>query len=128
MGPKSASKNLGPLRMVTADPSEMLQNLATFLKEERLRSNLLQDQVADLSGLSRKTITQLENGNGGNLESLIKVLDAIKRLDVWSVFEVKPMISPLQLAKLARAKRKRATGTRVVKPKPLPDNLPRPKF
>jgi transcriptional regulator with XRE-family HTH domain len=114
--------------MEAPHPSELLQNLASFLKEERLRSNLSQDQVADLSGLSRKTITQLENGKGGNLESLIKVLDAIKRLDVWSVFEVKPMISPLQLAKLARAKRKRATGTRIVKPKPLPANLPRPKF
>jgi transcriptional regulator with XRE-family HTH domain len=97
--------------MVKTDP-EMLNDLGRFLQTERLRKNITQQELAIKSGLGRRTITQLENGK--TLTSLLKVLYALKRQDVWDIFSTSPIISPLLMAKLIKKPPRRARKRKVV--------------
>ena len=47
------------------------QELGKRLKRKRLDLNLSQTEVATRSGLSRRTITAIENGEGSTLSTLI---------------------------------------------------------
>ena len=47
------------------------------LKQHRLRRNLTQTELAVSSGLARRTITSVENGNGCTLGTLIRLVRAL---------------------------------------------------
>ena len=50
----------------------------------RLSQNLRQDDIASATGLSRSTIVRVESGNGGTIDSLVRILKALgieSRLD-----------------------------------------------
>ena len=59
------------------------QELGKRLKNRRLEMNLSQEQVAKRSGLSRRTITAIENGGGSTLTTLIALLRALKPWTPW---------------------------------------------
>ena len=48
------------------------------LKQNRLRQNLNQTELAERAGLARRTITSVENGNGCTLGTLIRLVRALK--------------------------------------------------
>jgi transcriptional regulator with XRE-family HTH domain len=55
-------------------PPELVQQLT----QARKRSRLSQDELAALSGLSRRPIYDLERGNAGiKIGTLLKILDAL---------------------------------------------------
>ena len=55
-------------------PAQLVQQLT----DARKRSRLSQDELAALSGLSRRPIYDLERGSGGvKIGTLIKILDAL---------------------------------------------------
>ncbi|HPH36588.1 MAG TPA: helix-turn-helix domain-containing protein [Sediminibacterium sp.] len=89
----------------------ILIELGDFVKATRLEQNKTQQQLADLAGVNRSTIVQIENGSGVTMLSFIQVLRALEQLDLLGSFQVKPIISPLLLAKQEIEKRKRATRT-----------------
>jgi len=104
-----------------SDPA-ILSLLGSFIQHTRLQQNKTQQQLADLSGLNRSTIVQIENGGGGTLLSFIQLLRALESLHVFRNFEVQQQFSPLQLAKLEHKKRKRARAKKtngMDKPKSL---------
>lgn len=86
----------------------ILIELGEFVKATRLEQNKTQQQLADLAGVNRSTIVQIENGSGATMLSFIQVLRALEQLDLLGSFQVKPIISPLLLAKQEIGKRKRA--------------------
>lgn len=92
---------------------EMLRELGQFLQQERLRQNITQQELALKSGLGRRTITQLENGNGGTLSSLLQLLYSLQRQDVWEIFAENRIPSPLLMAKLIKSPPKRARKRKV---------------
>ncbi len=53
--------------------------LANFVKRARIDRKLTQDQLCELSGLSQKSVSDIENGRGNptydNLCTLLRVLD-----------------------------------------------------
>jgi len=87
----------------------ILIELGDFVKATRLEQNKTQQQLADLAGVNRSTIVQIENGSGVTMLSFIQVLRALEQLDLFGSFQIKPVISPLLLAKQEIQKRKRAT-------------------
>lgn len=87
----------------------ILIELGDFVKATRLEQNKTQQQLADLAGVNRSTIVQIENGSGATMLSFIQVLRALEQLDLFGSFQIKPVISPLLLAKQEIQKRKRAT-------------------
>lgn len=87
----------------------ILEVIGQFIKDNRLNQNKTQQQLAVVSDISRSTLVKMENGEGGNLESFIRVMRILEQLHVFRYFEVKKQISPLELAKIEQSKRKRAS-------------------
>ena len=65
---------------------ELVRMLGTRFKENRMRCNLTQKEVSELSGVGLTTIHKFENGTAGNLSLstfilLLKVVGQINSLD-----------------------------------------------
>lgn len=102
-----------------SDPA-LLEMLGKYIQQVRLQQNKTQQQVATAAGLNRTTVVQIEKGAGGTMISFVQILRALEQLQILEHFEVKPQISPLQLAKLEQNKRQRASAKKespIKKPK-----------
>lgn len=86
----------------------IVAQIGKFVKKNRLQQNITQAQLAEMAGLNRWTISQLEKGEAVNLMSLIQILRALDVLYVFSQFEVVDEISPLEYAKLKKKEKERA--------------------
>ncbi|MEJ7611773.1 MAG: helix-turn-helix transcriptional regulator [Ferruginibacter sp.] len=96
-------------RYAMSDPA-ILEVLGSFIQQTRLQQNKTQQQVAAAAGINRSTIVQVENGGGGTLLSFIQILRALEQLQLFQSFEIRQQLSPLQLAKIERKKRQRASN------------------
>jgi len=86
----------------------IVAQIGTFVKKNRLRQNITQAKLAEMAGLNRWTISQLEKGQSVNLASLIQIMRALDLLHVLNQFEVEDEISPLEYAKLKKKEKMRA--------------------
>lgn len=91
----------------------IVEQLGKFIKHTRIQQNITQAQLAEMAGLNRWTIGQIENGESITLTSLIQILRALDVLYVLDDFEVIDEIDPIEYAKLQEKKRKRARTKRV---------------
>jgi transcriptional regulator with XRE-family HTH domain len=89
----------------------IIQNIGAFIKDQRLKINKTQAQVATEAGVNRWTLGQIENGEAITLLSLIQILRALDLLYLLEGFTIKQEISPLELAKQEQNKRQRASST-----------------
>jgi putative transcriptional regulator len=90
----------------------IMEHLGNFIKETRLQQSKTQDQVAHDAGINRSTMSQIENGAGGNMLTYIQILRVLNQLHLFDSFQVRPLISPLQLARMEQRKRERAAGSK----------------
>ncbi len=88
----------------------LLKQIGDFIQYHRLQQNKTQGQLAEEAGINRTTLSTLENGKHANVLTLVQVLRALNQLQVLQVFEVNREISPLKLAEMQQAYRKRASG------------------
>ena len=82
----------------------IVRQLGSYVKQLRLQQNKTQAQMA---GLNRWTIGQIENGEAISLISLIQILRALDSLYVLNEFQVSEEISPLEYAKLRKKQKER---------------------
>lgn len=92
-----------------SDPA-ILHKLGEYIQHNRLEQNKTQQEIAIAAGVNRSTLVQVEKGKGGTLLSLIQIIRALGKLDIFESFEVVQQFSPLQLAKLEHKKRQRASA------------------
>ena len=100
----------------------ILRDLGLFIRDARLKKNYTQNELAKKAGVHRITIGEFEQGSRNiSLLTFIELLRALNTLESLNEFEVKNVISPIQLAKLEAKKRQRASGPRKkqTKKKPL---------
>jgi putative transcriptional regulator len=90
----------------------VLVQLGSRVQRERLNRNLTQEALATRAGLGTRTVRYLEAGRQTTVETLIRVLRALDKLDALDAFLPEPGLSPLQLAKLKGRERQRARGER----------------
>lgn len=102
------------MRFEGMSPRAMSEELGMRLKRARLNSNLTQVEVAHKSGVSRKTVVNAEKGQV-SLENLVAILSALNLAKQLDNFLPEQDVSPVQLMKLRRNKRQRASGKRAVK-------------
>lgn len=103
------------IRLLTNPQIE--QELGKRLKDHRLDLNLSQEEIATRSGLSRRTITAIENGEGSTLSTLIAMLRAMNALDTLENFLPDPGISPMAMTSMLQdAPRKYASKPRKTPP------------
>ena len=102
---------------------EVLRELGERVRGYRLQQNLRVLDVARLSGLPTRTINRLEAGENSTLETVVRVLRGLGRLEAIEAFLPPPTLSPIQLAALSGQVRQRASRPRsATKPaQPSPD-------
>lgn len=83
--------------------------IGEYIKHQRLTQNKTQAHIAESAGINRWTMSKIENGEPISLLSLIQILRALDLLEVLNVFKIQTQLSPLELAKLEKSKRQRAS-------------------
>jgi transcriptional regulator with XRE-family HTH domain len=84
----------------------IVAHIGGFIKNTRVKQNKTQAQLAEISGLNRWTIGQIENGESITLSSLIQILRALDCFYVLDEFKYSDEISPLEYAKLKKQQTK----------------------
>ncbi|WKN41393.1 helix-turn-helix domain-containing protein [Tunicatimonas pelagia] len=87
----------------------IISHIGEYIKHQRLLQNRTQAKIAEIAGINRWTMSKIENGEPISLISLIQILRALNLLDILEVFKVQTQFSPLELAKLEKQKRQRAS-------------------
>lgn len=90
----------------------IVETLGSFIKHHRLEQNKTQHQLASEAGINRSTLIEFEKGQRSSMITFIQLLRALGLLSLLQPFQVQPQFSPIQLAKLEHAKRKRASTTK----------------
>lgn len=91
---------------------DVLREFGARIRGYRLQQNLRVIDIARLSGLPARTINRLEAGENSTLETVVRVLRALGRLDALEAFLPVPTLSPIQLAALSGQVRQRASRPR----------------
>lgn len=90
--------------------SAIIRELGAFIKENRLKKNYTQSDLAEKAGVHRVTISEFEQGLRGSLTTFIQLLRALDELNTLDPYILSTDISPLEMAKQEAKKRKRASA------------------
>ena len=93
----------------------ILKLFGAQIRQMRLNRNLTQSELADLAGLSRNTIVEMENGGAGTMNSLVQILRTLEKIEILNHFITEAPVSPIQIAKLHGKTRQRASSNRQIK-------------
>lgn len=84
---------------------ELLQKIGCKLKELRLEQNIKQKELAEKSGLSMFSISQIETGHNTSMQSIVQVLRALDRLELLDSFVINKVENENPLADRQRVSR-----------------------
>lgn len=92
----------------TSTTEEILRELGQRIERYRLQQNRTLADVAASAGVGVRTAKRAEAGERPTLETVVRLLRALDRLDTLNAFLPAPLVSPLQLADLGGHERQRA--------------------
>ena len=95
----------------TDTTTEILVEVGARLRGFRLQQNVTQAELARLAGVGHATIKRAEAGNSTRLETIVKILRALGRIEALDSFLPEPLISPIRLAEQQARVRQRARRT-----------------
>lgn len=87
---------------------QILVQLGQRIRRKRVNMNLSQIDIAEKSGVSRRTVQAIEAGHSISLVNLIAILRSLDALDSLDSFLPPVEISPLLMAKMEGREKKRA--------------------
>jgi len=87
---------------------EVVREIGRRIRAYRLQQNQSAAEVASLAGLNRNTVVNAERGANPRMETVVRILRVLGRLDAIESFLPPPGVSPLQLIKSAGKTRQRA--------------------
>jgi transcriptional regulator with XRE-family HTH domain len=87
----------------------LLKMVGEFIKFHRVERNIDQSVLATNAGISRSTLSLMENGNPVMFPSIIRVLRVLDLLYIFNTFKVENVVSPMAMLKLQQKQRKRAS-------------------
>lgn len=91
---------------------EICRELGQRIRAKRMLLNLTQPEVAQRAGVSKGTVSNIENHGQGTLESLVRVLQALGLAqELQPLFQSRPT-SIAQLEQLEQPQRKRVSRKR----------------
>lgn len=92
---------------------ELCNRIGVKMKTVRLKQNMSQEELANKSGVSISTIKRMEDGEVKTLESLIRILRTLGKLDIFIPLVEEEQLSPNEYYELTnkanKHKRKRAS-------------------
>lgn len=86
----------------------ILEELGKRIKEIRLSRSMSQKELAYYSGVALSTLIRIENGEGGNLENLMKIMRILDLLQNFDLLIPEQELKPEEIFANA-PKRKRAS-------------------
>jgi transcriptional regulator with XRE-family HTH domain len=107
----------------TDTTEDILSEIGDRLQRYRLQQNRTIADVAAAAGIGTRTLERAEAGMHPTLETIVRVLRALGRLDALDAFLPAPLVSPLQLARMHGRERQRAGTSRRRR---VPADLPAP--
>lgn len=85
---------------------KLLEELRDRIKARRIAMSISQEELALESGVSLRTITNLEKGSNVSLSSLISVLRVLRIIENLDVLVPEDKINPFDLIKLDNGRKK----------------------
>ena len=110
--------DISNINIIAASDTALLGYIGSFIKHHRLQQNKTQEQLAINSGIARSTLSLFERGENTSMLVFIQLLRGLNLLYILKEFQISQEISPLQLAKLEKSKRLRASRKSNNNPKP----------
>lgn len=92
----------------TDTTGEILREVGARLRGFRLQQNVTQAELAETAGVGHATIKRAEAGENPRLETLVKILRALGRIEALDGFLPEPLMSPIRLAEERGHMRQRA--------------------
>ena len=92
----------------TSTTKEILREIGVRLQGLRLQQNVTQAEIAERAGVGHATVRRAEAGENISLETVVKILRALGRVEALDGFLPEPLISPIRLAEQREQKRQRA--------------------
>ena len=93
-----------------------MEKIGSHLKSVRLKQNITQKELAKATDLSLSSVKKLEKGKFRSFETFIRVIRILGKLEVLQPLVEEMKLSPSEyydfIYRLAKHRRKRATGTR----------------
>ena len=91
----------------------ILREIGDRIKQRRITLNYTQEETSVKAGLSKLTISKCENGTTPvTLNTLIRILRVLNSLDAIDDFLPKQQFSPIEIAKLLKNRKQRASSKR----------------
>jgi putative transcriptional regulator len=85
--------------------------LGQRVARHRLNRNKTQDEIAFDAGVSRRSVSKIENGHVVDIRILVRVLRALDLLDGLNALVSEPEVSPVALLEARGKERARASGS-----------------
>jgi len=101
-----------PIILDIQTDQEICREIGGRLKAYRLQQNRTVAEVSEKAGLNRNTVLNAERGVNPGLETVVKILRVLGRLDALEGFLPPPGLSPLQLIAMRGKPRRRASRPR----------------
>ena len=95
----------------TDTTGEILREVGARLRSFRLQQNVTQAELAETAGVGHSTVKRAEAGDSIALETIVKILRALGRVEALDSFLPEPLVSPIQLAEQRERGRQRARRT-----------------
>jgi transcriptional regulator with XRE-family HTH domain len=92
----------------TASIDDLQTDLGQRLEALRLGRNIHQSRLAEDAGVSRRTITRLENGQSVSLDTLLRVMRALGLAGRLATLLPDPAVRPIDRVRLKGKERRRA--------------------
>jgi len=89
------------MELSSKTPVELQGQLGERLKLLRINRNYSQKELAQKAGVSLKTLSNLEQGNGSSVETLIRTIKALNVTDFLDQLAPVPSVSPLAVLRNA---------------------------
>lgn len=77
----------------------ILMVLGKQFRQMRINAGFSQEDLSAASGLTRKTISSIENGKSTSTGNIVALLRSLKKLDVLSALSTPVPVSPIAAAK-----------------------------
>lgn len=78
-------------------PEELQRLLGEATRAQRIARGLTQSDVAAKAGISHQAVAKLERAEGSTVETLMRVLHALKATQLLESLAAQPQVSPLAL-------------------------------
>lgn len=87
-------------------PEQLANELGARLRQLRLTCGLDQQETAERAGITARTLSDLENGVGGRIDTLLRLLKALDALEGLDALAPQIGVDPMQMLRHATPPRR----------------------